>query len=412
MIDLPARFSPGCSPNEAPAPALADALAAAAEGEGLAREAASRLAGATGADLAALMAAASRLRDRRSRRVVTYSRKVFIPLTNLCRDQCGYCTFVRRPGDPKAHTMTPDEVLAVAETGRRAGCKEALFSLGDKPELRYRSYRTWLTDRGYRSTLAYLREMCQLVFERTGLLPHANPGVLTPDDVTMLRPVNVSLGLMLESISPRLLEKGGAHRGCPDKVPNLRLATIAAAGEQGVPFTTGILIGIGETREERVDALFAIKELHDRYGHIQEVIVQNFRAKPDIRMRDWPEPGPLEMVRTIALARLILGREVAVQAPPNLTPEAYQFYLLAGIDDWGGVSPVTRDHINPERAWPKLDELRRVTAEAGYELRERLAIYPEYVRRAERFLADPLRGRVAAWTEESGLVRREEEQWS
>ena len=388
---------------------FSETLATAVAGEGLTRAQAYGLADATGAELAALMAAASHLRDERTGRVITYSRKVFIPLTNLCRDSCGYCTFVRRPGDLAARTMTPEDVLAVAEAGHQAGCKEALFSLGDKPELRFPSYRGWLRERGYRTTLAYLRDMCELVLERTGLLPHANPGILTRTDVAALREVNVSLGLMLESVSPRLLEKGGAHRGCPDKVPNLRLATLEAAGELAVPFTTGILIGIGETRRERIDALFAIKDIHDRYGHIQEVIIQNFRAKPDIAMRDWPEPGPLEMVRTIALARLISGREISVQAPPNLTPEAYQFYLLAGIDDWGGVSPVTRDHINPEQAWPKLDELRAVTAQAGYELRERLAIYPRYVRSAGRFLAEPLRAPVVAWADELGLVRREDE---
>ena len=258
----------GTSPGTESATGLPHVLTAAAAGEGLTRAQAYRLADATGAELAALMAAASHLRDERTGRVITYSRKVFIPLTNLCRDSCGYCTFVRRPGDLAASTMTPEDVLAVAEAGHQAGCKEALFSLGDKPELRFPSYRGWLRERGYRTTLAYLRDMCELVLERTGLLPHANPGILTRTDVAALREVNVSLGLMLESVSPRLLEKGGAHRGCPDKVPNLRLATLEAAGELAVPFTTGILIGIGETRRERIDALFAIKDIHDRYGHI------------------------------------------------------------------------------------------------------------------------------------------------
>ena len=391
---------------------LTDALDAAAVGEGLPREDARRLIGAEGDALQAMLSAAGSLRDRRTDRVVTYSRKVFIPLTNLCRDNCGYCTFVRRPGDPRVHTMTPDEVLAVAEAGRKAGCKEALFSLGDKPELKYPAYRDWLAERGYSSTIAYLRDMCALVLAETGLLPHANPGVMTREDIAVLRDVNVSMGMMLEGTSPALLAKGGAHRGSRDKTPAARLATIAAAGELAVPFTTGILIGIGETPEERVDALFAIKELHDRYGHVQEVIIQNFRAKPDIRMRDWPEPGPLEMVRTIAVARLIFGDTINVQAPPNLALAEYGAYLEAGLNDWGGISPVTRDHINPERAWPALDRLRAAMADAGFELRERLGIYPEYVRQAERFLDPALQGRVRALTDDAGLVRREEEQWT
>lgn len=388
------------------------ALPAASAGHGLAPDVARRLIRAEGAELAALLAAAAALRDRRTGSAITYSRKVFIPLTNLCRDSCGYCTFVRRPGDPRMHTMSPDEVLAVAEAGRRAGCKEALFSLGDKPELRYPTFRRWLADRGYDSTIAYLRAMCALVLERTGLLPHANPGVMTPEDIASLRPVTVSMGTMLEGTSPGLLAKGGAHRGAPDKVPAARLATIAAAGELDVPFTTGILIGIGETPEERVDALLAIKALHERYGHVQEVIVQNFRAKPDIRMRDWPEPGPLEMTRTIAVARLIFGDEINVQAPPNLALGAIDPYIEAGLNDWGGISPVTRDHINPERAWPQLERLREITSAAGYTLRERLGIYPEYIQRATRFLDPALRQRVAAWTDQAGLVRPEEEQWA
>lgn len=386
-------------------------LDAAAVGHGLPPETARRLIRAEGEDLERLLAAAAALRDRRTGRIVTYSRKVFIPLTNLCRDSCGYCTFVRRPGDPQVHTMTPDEVLAVAEAGRRAGCKEALFSLGDKPELRYPAYRRWLIERGYPSTIAYLRDMCALVLAETGLLPHANPGVMTREDITALRPVTVSMGVMLEGTSPALLAKGGAHRGSPDKTPAARLATIAAAGEMMVPFTTGLLIGIGETPEERVDALLAIKALHDRYGHVQEVIIQNFRAKPDIRMRDWPEPGPLEMVRTIAVARLLFGDEINVQAPPNLALTDFNDYLRAGLNDWGGISPVTRDHINPERAWPTLEQLRAAMADTGFTLRERLGISPEYARHAAQFLDPALHERVHAWTDETGLVRSEKERW-
>lgn len=392
-------------------PGLSRSLAEAVDRESLDPDAARVLIQADAALLPELLEAASLVRERRSGRVVTYSRKVFIPLTNLCRDQCAYCTFVRRPSDPRAHTMTPEEVLAVAEAGRAAGCKEALFSLGDKPELRYASYREWLRRRGYERTIEYLRDMCALVLERTGLLPHANPGVMTEDDIALLRPVTASMGLMLESTSERLLERGGAHRGCPDKVPSVRLATIEAAGRLRVPFTTGILIGIGETLEERVEALYAIRDLQDRYGHIQEVIVQNFRRKPDIRMRDWPEPTMLDMLRTIAVARLIMGTTTAVQAPPNLMPDGYEVYLLAGLDDWGGVSPVTRDHINPERAWPHLVELKQRTAALGFQLRERLAVYPVFVQQADVFIDPAVRPYVSAWVDPGGLVSPDKELW-
>ncbi len=381
-----------------------EALAAAALGGGLPAEAARRLIRAEDATLAALLTAASALRDRRTGRIITYSRKVFIPLTNLCRDTCGYCTFVRQPRDPLAKTLTPEEVLAIARAGQAAGCKEALFSLGDKPELKYASYRTQLNHLGYTTTLAYLHDMAELVFRETGLLPHLNPGVMTAEDIAMLRPVAVSMGIMLEGISPALLAKGGAHRGSPDKTPAVRLATLAAAGEQRVPFTTGILIGIGEEPEERVDALLAIRDQHQRYGHIQEVIIQNFRAKPDIRMRDWPEPGPLEMLRTIAVARLIFGDTIDVQAPPNLALTDLERYLSSGLNDWGGISPVTRDHINPERAWPDLDRLREQMAATGYTLRERLGIYPHYLQDPEHWLDPALQGAVARLTDATGLV--------
>ena len=390
---------------------LADALVAAAAGAGLAVDLAKRLMRAEGDELVALEAAASALRDLRSGQEITYSRKVFIPLTNLCRDTCGYCTFVRQPRDAKAHTMTPEEVLAVAEAGKRAGCKEALFSLGDKPELKYPEYQEWLTARGYSTTIDYLRAMCELVFTTTGLLPHVNPGVLSHDDFVTLRPVSVSMGMMLEGVSPALLAKGGAHRGSPDKTPDVRLAAIAAAGELAVPFTTGILIGIGETPEERVDALLAIKDMHDRYGHIQEVIVQNFRTKSDIRMRKWAEPEPLEMIRTIAVARLLFGTEISVQAPPNLMLTNYTAYLRSGLNDWGGISPVTRDHINPERAWPELDRLRGAMAESGFTLRERLGVYPPYITAAARFIDPALQASVAALVDDTGLVRHDKEHW-
>jgi FO synthase len=371
---------------------------------GISRADASRLIRATGGELLNLLRDASALRDTRTGPVITYSRKVFIPLTNLCRDRCGYCTFAREPGDGKAHTMTPDEVLAVARAGQKAGCKEALFSLGDKPELRYPEYRDWLERRGFRTTIEYLRAMCQLVFEETGLLPHANPGVLSREEMEQLRPVNASMGMMLETASARLLAPGEAHYRCPDKVPKVRLAALETAGELRIPFTTGILIGIGETLDERVDALFAIREINEKHGHIQEVIVQNFRAKPDTLFAHRDEPTALDVARTAAVARLVLGGEVNLQVPPNLSQDAYGFYLLAGINDWGGISPVTRDFINPEMAWPQIETLRSVTRQAGFELRERLAAYPEYLRDSE-WMAEPLRQRALAFTDEAGLVK-------
>ncbi len=397
--------------RDRPAPSLEDLLARSVAQENVSREDACRLMRAAASEVPALMHAASLVRDRHKGNLVTYSRKAFIPLTNLCRDTCGYCTFVRQPDDPRAHTMTPEEVLAVAKAARDAGCKEALFSLGDKPEEKYPEHRRWLERRGYATTLQYLRDMCELVRRETGLLPHANPGVMTRDDIAALREVNASMGIMLEAVSDRLLRPGKPHHRCPDKVPKTRLATLEYAGQMKVAFTTGILIGIGETLEERVDSLFAIKEIHERYGHIQEVIVQNFRAKPDIAMRDHPEPTSLDMLRTIAVARLILGGGMNLQAPPNLTPDAYQMYLFAGINDWGGVSPVTKDHINPEKPWPKIGELRAVTEEAGFRLRERLSIYPEYVVRGDGFIPPALAEPILALADGEGLVKQEEERW-
>jgi 7,8-didemethyl-8-hydroxy-5-deazariboflavin synthase CofG subunit len=387
-----------------------EALGKAVAGHELSSEDAYRLIDATGDGLSALVLTASLVRDRRKGRTVTYSRKVFIPLTNLCRQKCGYCTFSKPPSDPQAHTMTPDEVIAVAEAGRREGCKEAMFTLGEKPEEVYPEAREQLARLGHRTMVSYLRAMCELVLQGTGLLPHANPGVLTRQELAELRDANASMGLMLENVSSRLLAPGGPHWRCPGKVSKARLDTIAHAGEMKVPFTTGLLIGIGETTRERVDSLLAIRELHARYGHIQEVIIQNLRVKGDTAMRRWQEPSLLDMVRTIAVARLLLPA-MNIQVPPNLTPTSYQFYLLAGINDWGGISPVTRDFINPEAPWPSIAELKAVTEEAGFELRERLAIYPEYLTRQDGFLRDSLQQRALAWTDADGYVRREEERW-
>ena len=396
------------------APPIDDIIARGLVGEALSLEDGYRLINADGAELASIMAAASQLRDRGHGRTITYSRKVFIPLTNLCRQKCGYCTFARGPKDPIAHTMSPDEVLAVARAGQRQGCKEALFSLGERPEEIYDFVREDLARFGHKTTSSYLREMCQLVLRETGLLPHANQGVMERKEIESLREVNASMGMMLETVSMRLHEKGMAHWNCPGKIPEERLRTMHFAGELKVAWTTGILIGIGETREERVDSLFAIKELHEEYGHIQEVIVQNFRVKEDIAMRHKDEPSVFEMLRTIATARLILGPQMNIQAPPNLTPEAHGTYLLAGINDWGGISPVTKDHINPERPWPNLLELRDTCADAGFELRERFGLYPEYVREDAGFggfIPDAIRPAFDRLADEQGLVKREEERW-
>ncbi|MEE9149017.1 MAG: 7,8-didemethyl-8-hydroxy-5-deazariboflavin synthase CofG [Candidatus Tectomicrobia bacterium] len=350
----------------------------------------------------ALLQVADELRVRHHGNTITYSRKVFLPLTNLCRDYCGYCTFRKDPGDPGAKTMTADEVLEVVASGEKLGCKEALFSLGDRPEALFPEMRQTLQSFGYRRTLEYLVEMCRLVLEHSSLLPHVNPGVMGPKDLERLRDVNVSMGLMLESTSRRLLAKGMAHDNAPDKDPAIRLKTLENAGKLRIPFTTGILIGIGETFAERVEALCAIRDLHERYGHIQEVIIQNFRAKPDIPMHAEPEPTLLDFLRTIAVARLLFGAEMNLQAPPNLTPEQYQLLITAGINDWGGVSPLTIDFINPEAPWPQLRTLERVSAELGLRLRQRLAVYPEYITHKHGFIAPGLEPRLRAMVDEEG----------
>lgn len=344
------------------------------------RDAALRLIRASDLELPGLLAAARAARDRFMPGVITYSRKVFIPLTNLCRDYCGYCTFRRDPSQLGAHSMTPDEVLDVAKRGEKLDCTEALFSLGDKPELIFPEMRETLRHLGYKSTLHYLEAMCELVLRETALLPHPNPGLMSAEWIARLAAVSPSMGLMLETTNKTLLAPGAAHDNAPDKLPAKRLHTIEEAGKQSVPFTTGILIGIGESPEGRVDALLAIRDLHQRYGHIQEVIIQNFRVKPEIPMSHWPEPSRDEMLRTIAVARLLMPN-VNIQAPPNLSDPDYEELLDAGINDWGGVSPLTPDFINPERPWPHLDDLERRTRAKGFQLRQRLPVYPEFLPR-------------------------------
>jgi FO synthase len=342
--------------------------------------------------------------------LVTYSPKVFVPLTKLCRDVCHYCTFAQPPRRGKRAYMTADEVLAVARAGAEAGCHEALFTLGDKPELRYRAAREELAALGCETTIEYLARMAELVLSEAGLLPHLNPGVMTREDVELLRPVSASMGLMLESTSLRLMEKGRPHHGSPDKLPEARLETIRLAGELAVPFTSGILIGIGETREERLEALEAIAALHERHGHIQEVIVQNFRAKPDTKMAASPEPSLDELIWTARAARELLPADVHLQVPPNLSYDDFPELLAAGIDDWGGVSPVTIDHVNPEAPWPEIERLRAATEAHGFELAPRLPIYPEFVADLERWADPRVAAEILRHADASGLAR--EERWA
>jgi FO synthase len=326
-----------------------------------------------------LLAAASARRDAIWGRRLTYSPKVFLPVTNLCRDRCTYCTFRKDPTDPDAWTMTPEEIHVWSERGRALGCIEALMCLGDKPELAFPSHRDTLAGFGHRSTAGYLRRACEIALA-AGLLPHTNAGLLSADEMRALRPVNVSMGLMLESVSARLRGRGQVHQWAPDKEPGLRLAMLEAAGELRIPFTTGLLIGIGETLAERVDTLLAIRDLHRRHRHIQEVIVQNFRSKPTIRAADAAEPDALDLARTIAVARLVLDDEVSVQAPPNLSaPDDHALLLAAGLNDWGGISPLTPDYVNPEAPWPHVAALAVACRAAGYTLEARLPIYPRFV---------------------------------
>jgi len=355
-----------------------------------------------------LCADARALREEGHGRLVTYSPKVFIPLTKLCRDVCHYCTFAHPPRRGERAYMSIDEVLEVARAGAAAGCREALFTLGDKPELRYRAARDELEALGCETTLDYVGRAAEAVLSETGLLPHLNAGVLTTEDTARLRRVSASMGLMLETTSDRLSARGGPHFGSPDKLPARRVETLAAAGEERVPFTTGLLIGIGESRAERIDALLAIRELAERYGHVQEVIIQNFRAKPGTRMAAAPEPPLEELLWTIAVARILLGPRVHLQAPPNLSYEDFPRLLDAGIDDWGGVSPVTIDHVNPEAPWPEVDRLRIATESRGLELAPRLPVYPEWI--SGEWIDPRVMPAVLRASDSLGLAR--EDRWS
>src|SRR5579862_9206534 len=383
--DVPTPSRPAPVPEASPA-ALRRALARARDGKTLDQAEAVVLLQARGEALTDLLGHAARVRDAGLAAagrpgVITYSRKVFIPVTRLCRDRCAYCTFVTVPGRVDSPYLSPDQIVQIARDGAALGCKEALFTLGDRPEDRWKQAREWLDAHGYDDTLSYVRAMAIRVLEETGLLPHLNPGVLSWADFQRLKPVAPSMGMMLETTSRRLFEeRGAAHFGSPDKDPAVRLRVLEDAGRSSVPFTTGILIGIGETLAERADSIFAIRQVAREYRGIQEVIVQNFRAKPDTKMRDTPDAELDDLAATIAVTRLVLGPKARIQAPPNLVGEQYDTMLRAGIDDWGGVSPLTPDHVNPERPWPQIDELAQLTAAAGFTLRERLTVYPPYIR--------------------------------
>src|ERR1700733_12548658 len=409
--DSPASaLSPAPASAAPSASAMRRVLARARDGKTLDAAEAVTLLQARGEALTDLLAHAARVRDAGLEAagrpgVITYSRKVFIPLTRLCRDRCAYCTFVTVPGRLDSPYLSPDEVLQIARDGAALGCKEALFTLGDRPEDRWHQAREWLDAHGYDDTLSYVRAMAIRVLEETGLLPHLNPGVLTWSDFQRLKPVAPSMGMMLETTAARLFtEKGAPHFGSPDKDPAVRLRVLEDAGRCGVPFTTGILIGIGETLAERAESIFAIRQVAREDGGIQEVIVQNFRAKPDTKMRGVPDAELQDLAATIAVTRLVLGAKARIQAPPNLVGNQYDLILRAGIDDWGGVSPLTPDHVNPERPWPAIDEPAAPPAAAGFTLRERLTIYPPYLRepwldprlaRHVAALADPATGLAA-----------------
>ena len=378
------------------------------EGHRVSSEEAAELARQT--DLERLIDVAGELRDAGHGHLVSYSKKIFLPLTHLCRDVCHYCVFARPPKVGEAAFMDRAALVEQAQAASAMGCKEALFTLGDKPELRYKAARQGLQELGHETTLSYLGEAARLVFEESDLLPHLNPGLMTAEDFQALRPVSASMGIMLESVSDRLMERGEAHHGSPDKVPTRRLETLRLAGEAAVPFTSGLLIGIGETRRERVESLLALRRLHDEHGHIQEVIIQNFRAKPETKMAAALEPDLEELLWTIAVARILFGPEMSIQAPPNLSPGVLTRIVDAGINDWGGVSPLTPDFVNPEAPWPHLDHLARETEEAGKLLVERLTVYPRYALEGERWLDEGMRTPVLRRIDAEGFARVDE--WS
>ena len=392
--------------TDLPLPPIADVIAKAKAGYALSRVDGLALLSADDESTHSICAAAAAMRDQAKGNIVTFSPKVFIPLTHMCRDFCGYCTFRKDPTQAgKDLYMSLDQVLEVAKKGAALGCTEALFTLGERPEQRYPEAKEWLEHRGFKTTLEYLTHVSQLVLEETSMLPHANPGTMARREIADLKPFNPSMGIMLESTSEALYAKGGPHEFAPSKRPRVRLRTLELAGQLRVPFTTGILIGIGESRLDRIESLLAIAGLHAEYGHVQEVIIQNFRAKPDTAMENFPDAATDEFFWTVAVARLILGPDANLQVPPNLSAENYQIYLDAGINDWGGVSPLTIDFVNPEAPWPALTVLKAKTEAAGFELRPRLPVYPEYFVNTKEFLPDALNSKVSAMADAEGYVQ-------
>jgi len=359
-------------------------------------------------DPESMIAIAGMVRDAKKGSTITYSRKVFINLVNLCRDTCSYCTYKKEPDDPELSLQNPEQVMAIAQAGKMFRCTEALFVTGERPEQRYAEARKWLRSTGHSSTVEYIRDMSELVLKNTGLLPHTNAGSLTKKEMSMLRDTNVSLGVMLESSSERLMGKGMAHEFAPSKNPKVRIKTLEAAGELRIPMTTGLLVGIGETMDEIVDSLFAIRAIHEKYGHIQEVIIQNFAPKPNTKMAESAPAPALYFAKCIALARLVMP-DMNIQVPPNLSPDIFGRYIDAGINDWGGISPVTIDHVNPEFPWPDISLVRQVTEQRGYNLRARLPVYPEFLRIGAKagFISERLQGYIALLADSLGLVREE-----
>lgn len=380
------------------------------DGEAISKEDAYRIINSEQTDLIASVA--RNIRNRIKGRSITYSRKVFINLVNLCRDTCSYCTYKRDPSDKSASMMTPQQVLTIAEAGKRVRCTEALFVTGERPEQRYSQAREWLMSvGGYSSTVEYIREMSELVLQKTGLLPHTNAGSLTKKEMSTLKDTNISLGTMLESSSERLMAKGMPHEMAPSKNPKVRLRTLQNAGELKIPTTTGLLVGIGESPEELIDSLFVIKAIHRRYGHIQEIIMQNFAPKPDTAMAKFLPPSHDYFLRSVALARIILP-EMNIQVPPNLTPNIFEKYVDVGINDWGGISPLTVDYVNPEFPWPSIESVKYITRSKGYDFRARLPIYPEFVKKKndnddDEFIPDKLRRYIELLIDANGLVRED-----
>jgi 7,8-didemethyl-8-hydroxy-5-deazariboflavin synthase CofG subunit len=353
-----------------------------------------------------LCVAASSIRDKGKGNKITFSPKVFIPLTQLCRDYCGYCTFRKDPKDVKSLYMDPEEILKVVKKGEKAGCTEALFTLGERPELRFEEAKTWLNERGYKTTLEYVTDMCKLVINNSTLLPHANPGTMSKNELREIKKYNASVGLMLESTSKLLYQPGGPHEFAPSKRPIARIKTMQNAGELNIPFTTGLLIGIGETLEDRIESLFEILELQKTYGNIQEVIIQNFKSKPNTPMSNSDDAETIDMLWTISMARLILGSNMNIQAPPNLSSDNFEIYLDAGINDWGGVSPITIDYVNPESPWPTLNSLKTKTEAKGFKLTPRLPVYPEYFIDTNKYLPEYIIEHIRKISDKSGYVKK------